>query len=114
MTSSPHTRRLIASSHNIPACYHSQKNMFMMCATTQTCCAGHSFHIQYQAMVDIRATTETHNDIADVLLSINGTYTLASLHVIGNATVLKMHRKEGLSLSEIGDVKVDKTHDHDF
>ena len=65
-------------------------------------------------MVDIRATTEAHTDIADVLLSINGTYTEASLHAIDNATVLKIPRKEGLSLSEIGDVKVDQTHDHDF
>ena len=103
--------------------------MFMMCATTQTCCAGHSFlqpmqqcypneHVsslvQYQAMVDSRATTKAHTDIANVLLLINGTYTKTSLHAIGNATVLKMHRKEGLSLSEIGDVKVDQTHDHDF
>ena len=39
---------------------------------------------------------------------------MASLHDIGKLTVLKMPRKEGLSLSEIGDVKADKTHDHDF
>ena len=39
---------------------------------------------------------------------------MASLHDIGKLTVLKMPRKEGLSLSEIGDLKVDKTHDHDF
>ena len=70
--------------------------------------------VQYQAMVDIRATTEAHTDIANVLLSINGTDTKTSLHAIGYATGLKMHRKEGLSLSEIGDVKVDKTHDHDL
>ena len=72
-------------------------------------------------MVDIRATTEAHHDIADVLLSINGADTVASLHAIGKATVLKMHMKEGLSLSEIGDVKVDntltttfETHGHDL
>ena len=72
--------------------------------------------VQYKAMVDIRANTESHTDIADVLklLSINGADTVASLHAMDKATVLKMHRKEGLSLSEIGDVKVDKTHDHDF
>ena len=69
---------------------------------------------QYQAMVDIRATTEAHTDIADVLLSINGADTVASLHAIGKATVLKMPRKEGSSLSEIGDVNVDQTHDHNF
>ena len=70
--------------------------------------------VQYQAMVDIRATTEAHTDIADVLLSINGADTVASLHAIGNVIVLKMPRKEGLSVSEISDVKVDKTHDHDL
>ena len=65
-------------------------------------------------MADIRATTEVHTDITYVLLSINGADTVASLHAIGKATVLKMPRKESLSLSEIGDVKVDQTHDHDF
>ena len=34
---SPYTRRMISSSHNMPACHHSQENMFMMCATIQTC-----------------------------------------------------------------------------
>ena len=70
--------------------------------------------VQYQAMVDIRATTKAHTDIVDVLLSINGADTVASLHDIGKLTVLKIPRKEGLSLSEIGDVKVDKTHDTTF
>ena len=70
--------------------------------------------VQYQAMVDVLATTEAHTDIADVLMSINGAYTVASLHAIGKLTVLQMPRKGGLSLSEICDVKVDKTHDHDF
>ena len=59
-------------------------------------------------------TTEAHTYIADVILSINGADNVASLHSIVKATVLKMHRKEGSSLSEIGDVKVDNTHDHDF
>ena len=70
--------------------------------------------VQYHTMVDIRTTTEAHTYIADVLLSINGADTVASLHAMDKATVLKIPRKEGLSLSEIGDVKVDKTHDHDF
>ena len=70
--------------------------------------------VQYQAMVYIRATTEAHTDIVDVLLSINDADTVASLPDIGKLTALKMPRMEGLSLSEIGDVKVDKTHDHDF
>ena len=69
--------------------------------------------VQYQAMVDICATTEAYTDIADVLLSINGADTVASLHAICKATVLKIPSKEGLSLSEIGDVKVDATHGHD-
>ena len=55
-------------------------------------------------MADIRATTQAHTDIADVLLSMNGADTVVSLHAKGKATVLKMPRKEGLSLSEIGDV----------
>ena len=64
--------------------------------------------VQYQAMVDIRATTEAHTDIADVLMSMNGADTVASLP-----------RKESLSLSEIGDViKLMTTtfeiRDHDF
>ena len=43
--------------------------------------------VQYQAMVDIRATTEAHTDIADVLLSINGADTVASLHAMqGNCS----------------------------
>ena len=64
--------------------------------------------VQDQAVVDIRATTEAHTDIADVLLSMKGVDIMASLHDIGKATVFKMTRKEGLSLSEIGDVKADK------
>ena len=44
-------------------------------------------------MVDIRATTEAHTDIADVLISMNGAHIADSLP-----------RKESLSLSEIGDV----------
>ena len=68
-------------------------------------------------MVYIRATTEAHTDIVNVLLSINDTDTVASLYDIGKLTVIKMPRKEGLSLPEIGDVKVDKTFEtrgHDF
>ena len=130
MTSSPHTRRLISSSHNMPDCHHSQDicswcvrrprrvvlviHFFCQCKGSNATTTIMSSLVQYQAMVDIRATTEIYTDIADVLLSISGAYTVASLHAIGKATVLKMPRKEGLSLSEFGDVKVDKTHDHDF
>ena len=35
-----------------------------------------SLLVQYQAMVDILATTEAHTDIADVLLSMNGADTV--------------------------------------
>ena len=79
MTSSPYTRRLISSSHNMPACHHSQ-------------CKG--IDVQYQAMVDIRDTTEAHTDIVNVLLSINDTYTVASLYDIGKLTVIKMAQKK--------------------
>ena len=57
---------------------------------------------------------QKHTLASDILLLINGADTVTSLHAIDKATVLKMPRKEGLSLSEIGDVKVDKTHDHSF
>ena len=57
-------------------------------------CKG--INVQYQAMVDIRATTEAHTDIVNVLLSINDTDTVASLYDIGKLTVIKMPRKEGL------------------
>ena len=56
-----------------------------------------------QDQADIRATTEAHTDIADVLMSMNGTNTMASLHDIGKATDLKMTRKEGVLSSEIGE-----------
>ena len=126
MTSSPRTRRLIFSSHNVSPCHHAQANMFMMCATNRTCCSArsllqsmerkqchpndHVITILGPVVVDIRATTQAHTDIVDVLLSINGAYTrtVAALHDIGKATVLKMHMKECFSLSEIGDVKADK------
>ena len=49
----------------------------------------------------------------------NGANTVVSLHAKGKATVLKMPRKEGLSLSEIGDViklmtTTLETRGHDF
>ena len=34
--------------------------------------------VQYQAMVDVRATTAAHTDIADVLMSMHGADTVAS------------------------------------
>lgn len=46
-------------------------------------------------MVDIRATAETHSDIADDLLAIHGLSvadTVASLHGIGKATVIKVSK----------------------
>ena len=52
--------------------------------------------VQYQAMVDIRATTEAHTDIVNVLLSINDTDTVASLCDIGKLTVIKVYRCQEL------------------
>ena len=58
--------------------------------------------IKDRAVVDIRATAETHNDIADEFLAIHGISgadTAASLHGIGKATVLKVAKKGNCSLS---------------
>ena len=79
-------------------------HLFSQCKGSNATPTIMSSLVQYQAMVDIRATTEAHTDIAEVLLSMNGAYNVASLHAIGKATVLKIPKKEGLSLSEIGDV----------
>ena len=78
-------------------------HLFSQCKGSNATPTIRSF-VQYQAIVDIRATTEAQTDIADVLLSMNGADTVVSLHAKGKATVLKMPRKDGLSLSEIGDV----------
>ena len=61
-------------------------------------------------MVDIRATAEAHSDIADDLLAIHGLScadTVASLHGIGKATVIKVTKTGRFSLSEVGDVTAD-------
>jgi len=66
--------------------------------------------VKERAVIDIGATATTHSDIADDLLAIRGTsgaYTVASLHVVGKATVSKVAKKGTLSLSKVGDVKAD-------
>ena len=61
-------------------------------------------------MVDICATAEAHSDIADDLLVIHrlsGANTIASLHGIGKATVIKVSKTGRFSLSKVGDVTAD-------
>ena len=52
--------------------------------------------VKKQAVIYIRATVESHSDIADALLAIHGlsgTGAVASLHGIGKATVVKVVKK---------------------
>jgi len=61
-----------------------------------------------RAVVDIRATAEAHSDIADDLLAIHGLSgadTVASLHGIGKATVIRISKTGRFSLCKVGDVK---------
>ena len=58
-------------------------------------------------MIDIRATVESHSDIADDLLAIHGLSgadEVASFHGIGKATVVKVVKKGSFPLFCIGDV----------
>jgi len=66
--------------------------------------------LKERAAVDIRATAEAHNDIADDLPAnhgLSGADTVASLHGIGKATVIKVSKTGRFSLSKVGDVTVD-------
>ena len=66
--------------------------------------------LKERAVVDIRTTAEAHSDIADDLLAIHGLSgadTVASLHGIGKATVIKVTKTGRFSLSEVGDVTAD-------
>lgn len=66
--------------------------------------------LKERAVVDIRATAEAHSDIADDLLAIHrlsGADTVASLHGIGKATVIKVSKTGRFSLSKVGDVTAD-------
>ena len=63
--------------------------------------------VKERAVIDIRATVESHSDIADDLLAIHGLSgadAVASFHGIGNATVVKVAKKECFPLFCIGDV----------
>ena len=63
--------------------------------------------VKKQAVIYIRATVESHSDIADDLLAIHGlsgTGAVASLHGIGKATVVKVVKKGCFPLFCIGDV----------
>ena len=66
--------------------------------------------VKERAVVDIRATVESHNDIADDLLAIHGfsgADAVASFHDIDKATVVKVARRGVSQLFCIGDVHVD-------
>ena len=63
-----------------------------------------------RAVVDIHATPEAHSDIANDLLAIHGLSgadTVASLHGIGKATVIKVSKTGRFSLSKVVDVTAD-------
>ena len=60
--------------------------------------------------IDIGATATAHSNIADDLLAIHGISgadSVASLHDVGKATVIKIAKKGTPSLSKFGDVKTD-------
>ena len=51
--------------------------------------------VKERALIDIRATVESHSDVADDLLAIHvlsGADAVASLHGIGKATVIKVFK----------------------
>ena len=63
--------------------------------------------VKERAVIDIRATVESHTDIADDLLAIHGLSgadAVASFHGIGKATVVKVAKKGCYLLFCIGDV----------
>ena len=63
--------------------------------------------VKERAVVDIRATVESHSDIAHDLLAIHrlsGADSVASFHGIGKATVVKVVEKGGFTLFCFGDV----------
>ncbi len=64
--------------------------------------------VKERAVLDIRATVESHSDVADDLLAIHvlsGADAVASLHgMIGKATVVKVAKKGCFPLFCIGDV----------
>ena len=99
--------------------------LFVLCAMTQTffvllahyynnrCKCSNSAQmimsspVKQRAVTDIRATVESHSDVAYYLLTIHGlsgTDAVASLHGIGKATVFKVAKKRCFPLFSIGDV----------
>ncbi|MPC60869.1 hypothetical protein E2C01_054929 [Portunus trituberculatus] len=65
--------------------------------------------VKERAVVDIRATVEEQSDTADDLAThrLSGADTVASLHGIGKATVVKIAKNGGCPLSDIGNVQAD-------
>ena len=102
--------------------------MFVLCATTQTffvllihyynsrCKCSNSAQmimsspVKERAVIDIRATVESHSEVADDLLAIHGLSgadAVAPLHGICKATVAKVAKKGCFPLFCIGDVQAE-------
>jgi len=68
----------------------------------QCCSYGHGITFEGPSSgIHIRATAKAHSDIADDLLAIHGLSgadTVASLHGIDNATVIRISKTGGFSL----------------
>ena len=66
--------------------------------------------IKDRAVIDIKATTAAHSDIAPDILAIHGLSgadTVSSLYGIGKATVVKIAKQGKLSLNSIGNIKAE-------
>ena len=69
-----------------------------------------SSSVKERAVIYIRATVESHSDVADDLLAIrglSGADAVASLHGIGKATVVKVGKKGCFQLFCIGGVRAE-------
>ena len=77
----------------------------------QCCSYGHGITFEGPSSgIHIRVTAKAHSDIADDLLAIHGLSgadTVASLHGIGKATVIRISKTGRFSLCKVGDVKAD-------
>ena len=125
MISVLHMRRLISLSHNTLSLLgksvrvvRDDTDVFVLLVHfCNSKCKGRnaapmimSSHLKERAVVDIRATAEAHSDIADDLLAIHrlsGADTVASLHGIGKATVIRVSKTGRFSLSKVVDVTAD-------
>jgi hypothetical protein len=66
--------------------------------------------VKERAVIDIRATARTHQNIAQDILAIHGLSgadTVASLHGIGKPTIVNAYKRGKFPLYAIGDVNAD-------